>query len=423
MSDTPLWRIGFGSVCITPQEPSLLAGYSGNGRMHESVSRDIYVRTLYISHADGTDTLLLGLDLCGVDETTVDGIRAAAATRWGLPPEQVVINSTHNHSAPNVDTTLSLYYEHTPALDAQIAAYTAQVRQAAQDAIAAAHAAREPATLHWSQSLAGFAVNRRRSRPGCRHLPGPVDPDVPVLAARRPDGTLIGAAFAYACHTTSLCGKDLNGDYAGYACAWLEEQHPDATFLFLAGCGANQNPLPRYRAELSRAYGMILGQAVDEALRGRSSELTTAPRASRTELALPIVASTAEQLATLAATHSPANVPGRSFRILCEQAAQGTLPTSVPYTLQALRFGTELALVAYGGETIVEYALHAKARLGWETTMALGYCDALTPYIPTAAVLDEGGYEADALYEYGYPGRLHPDTEALIHAALESLIE
>ena len=36
---------------------------------------------------------------------------------------------------------------------------------------------------------------------------------------------------------------EFNGDYAGYAQAYLEEDHPGAIALFMEGCGGDQNPL------------------------------------------------------------------------------------------------------------------------------------------------------------------------------------
>ena len=68
-------------------------------------------------------------------------------------------------------------------------------------------------------------------------------------------GKLTAVLFGYACHATVLDGYDWSSDYPGFAQSELEAQHPGATALFFAGCGADQNPLPRRKVELARQYG------------------------------------------------------------------------------------------------------------------------------------------------------------------------
>lgn len=422
MPQTMPWIIGFGSVCITPDVPMLLAGYAGNERLHSSVSCDIHVRAMWLTHRDGAEVVFLAFDLCGIDQETVGMLRQAASARWQLRPEQLVINCSHNHSAPNIDTTLSLYYDHSPDLDAQVAGYTQRVRQAAIQALAMARECREQATLHWGQGLAGLATNRRRSRPGGRSFAGLVDHDVPVLAARRPDGDLIGCLFGYACHTTSLCGRDLNADYPGFAMAELESQYAGAAFVFLAGCGADQNPLPRFRPELCRAYGLILARAVEDVLQTTMQQIDHPPVMARWVLELPIVMPTRDDLARQMEQSQGEVFLGRLYRNLLAQADRGELASHVLYPLQLIRFGSQLNIAGFGGETVVAYSLHAKQQLGWDATMALGYCDWLTPYIPSAQVLREGGYEADSLPEYGYAGTISPDLEPMIYEALANMV-
>ena len=98
-------------------------------------------------------------------------------------------------------------------------------------------------------------------------LKGPVDHDVPVLAVRSPGGRLLAVVFGYACHCTTLSAYRWSGDYAGFAQIALQESHPGALAMFYAGCGADQNPLPRREVALCRRYGHMLAAAVEEALR------------------------------------------------------------------------------------------------------------------------------------------------------------
>src|SRR5258705_2135623 len=46
----------------------------------------------------------------------------------------------------------------------------------------------------------------------------------------------------------------------------IEKAHPGAIALFWAGCGADQNPIPRRATELAEKYGKQLAGAVEEVL-------------------------------------------------------------------------------------------------------------------------------------------------------------
>ena len=96
---------------------------------------------------------------------------------------------------------------------------------------------------------------------------------MPVLRVPSADGSqLRGVIYGYACHSTTLSFYKWCGDYSGFASQYLEERHPGSVALFFAGCGGDQNPLPRRRVEWAEKYGRMLAIAVDKAMAG---EMTT----------------------------------------------------------------------------------------------------------------------------------------------------
>ena len=78
---------------------------------------------------------------------------------------------------------------------------------------------------------------------------------MPVLAAIDEQGGWKAVVFGYACHATVLDDYAWSGDYPGSAAAVLETRYPGCTALFWAGCGADQNPLPRRQLPLAQQYG------------------------------------------------------------------------------------------------------------------------------------------------------------------------
>src|SRR5207237_8107447 len=78
-----------------------------------------------------------------------------------------------------------------------------------------------------------------------------------------------------------------SGDYPGFAQLDLDKAHPGAIALFWAGCGADQNPLPRRKVELAMKYGKQLADAVETALKGRGNPVVSAWAGAYREIALP----------------------------------------------------------------------------------------------------------------------------------------
>ena len=130
-----------------------------------------------------------------------------------------------------------------------------------------------PADLAWGTGRADFAVNRRNNDQSKAAelreqiaLQGPVDHDVPVLRVAGADGKPKAIVCGYACHCTTLSFNQFTGDYAGFAQIDLERSYPGAQAMFVAGCGADQNPLPRGAVAQAEDYGRQLAEAVGRVL-------------------------------------------------------------------------------------------------------------------------------------------------------------
>jgi hypothetical protein len=255
-------------------------------------------------------------------------------------------------------------------------------------------------------------------------LKGPVDHAVPVLSIARPDGTLAGVVFGYACHSTVLSFYQWSGDYPGFAQIALEKAHPGAVAMFFAGCAADQNPLPRRTVELAEAYGQKLAHAVDAVLSKPMHAITGQLDTKYKEIALPFDhLPTREQLET--DSKSKNRYEAQRARLLLEQVDAGQpLSPTYPYPVQLWRLGPELQFITLGGEVVVDYSLRLKKELGPEHTWVAGYMNDVMAYIPSLRVLKEGGYEGGgAMLYYGLPSIWGPSVEEDIVKAVHSLVE
>lgn len=234
-------------------------------------------------------------------------------------------------------------------------------------------------------------------------------------------GTLRAVVVGYACHATCLGDYQINGDCPGYAQETIEKTHPGAIALFVQGCGADTNPLPRRTVELAVRLGQTIAAAVEEVLGQRMTPLT-GPLKTAYEC-LPVAFQTPPSREELEARLKDKNVYRRNHAryLLDIMDRDGKLPSSYPYPIQVWQFGPKLKLIALAGETVVDYSLRLKAQYGWDTTWVAGFCNDILAYIPSVRVLKEGGYEGgEAMIYFGRPA---PFTEAVEETIVEKTAE
>jgi hypothetical protein len=237
-----------------------------------------------------------------------------------------------------------------------------------------------------------------------------------VLVVRSPkSGDVSAVVFGYACHATTLSFYQWSGDWPGFAQIELEKRFPGATAMFVAGCGADQNPLPRRTAQLAEEYGRQAAAGVAETMKASLRQVEGRLESRYAETSLPFAAlPTREQLDKDAAS-TDKFVAQRAKLLRAQLDRDGKLPPTYPYPVQVWKIGDGPTLVLLGGETVVDYSLRLKRELGSHRTWVAGYANDVMAYIPSRRVLDEGGYEGGgAMVYYGLPSPWAPDVEERI---------
>lgn len=426
------WKVGLAKAKITPEEPIWLAGYGGRDRGCEGTLHDLWIKVLALESADGQRAVVLTSDLLGFPRNMYDRICAELKTRCNLEPSHVMLTASHTHSAPVLRDALYDIYPLDDEQRALIEEYSAELEKLVVETIEKALAEPTPATLWAGEGTVDFAVNRRNNRVAQviearqkgEPLVGPVDHDVPVLAVRGPDDALRAVVFGYACHCTTLSFYRCSGDYAGFAQIALEEDNPDTLAMFYAGCGADQNPLPRRSVARCGKYGFALAEAVEQVLAEEKAMRSIAPRL---QTALEIVDLDFEKPLSReeleAAVKKGSYWARRAKRLLKKLDRGESFPTSYPYPVQVWKLGDEQLWITLGGEVVVDYSLRFKSTYGPQTWVA-GYTNDVMSYIPSHRVWEEGGYESGAFYVYGQPAdRWAPDIEDRIAACVQRLVE
>ncbi len=429
-ASTPGWSAGFAKADITPKQSMWLAGYAARTKPSEGTIHPLWIKVLVLQDAHGHKVVFLASDLLGWPRPIAETIRKEANRRFGLKQSQLMLTSSHTHSGPVLEGTLTDCYPLAEEDLQPIKEYSRSLEKTAVNTIGVAMSSLRTVVLTTAQGETGFAANRRNNKeqevPGRLEaglaLTGPVDHAVPVLALRDESGRTVGIVFGYACHNTTLDSYSWCGDYAGFAQIGLEERFPGAMAFFYSGCGADQNPIPRRSLVLCEKYGKMLAQAVEDTLKGPMKTVAPQIETAFTIVKLPFeVKLTREKLQAAAKT---SKIHERwANRLLKDMDARHKFPDNYPYPLQVWRLGRDQLWVALGGEVVVDYALSFKRSFGQDTWVT-GYANDVMAYIPSRRIWDEGGYEQGAMYVYGLPAeRWDQSIEDRITKAARRLVE
>ena len=437
------FKAGVASDVITPEQSMWMAGYASRTKPSEGKASELYAKVLALEDTQGTKLVIVTVDLIGIPRPSREWLQIQVQQHHNLLPESLLLCASHTHCGPVIrETKYSIYgdsfYGLSPEYTQRSQQYVEALQQKLLQLVGQAIENLAEARLSYSHARAGFAMNRRlKTEKGYRIAPnpdGPVDHDVPVLRICTPDDELIAVLFGYACHNTTLSFYEFCGDYSGFAQRYIQEAHPGAAALFIAGCGADQNPYPRGTLDLAQQHGRALANAVEAALVSQPRPIRGPIRSVLETVTLEFAEPPSrEQLQEQAKSDN--KYDRRHAEVLLKELEQtGKIRTTYPYLVQVVQFGNDLTIVALAGEVVVDYSLRLKAelaRLGAGATperagppiWVAGYCNDVFGYVPSLRVLQEGGYEGgDAMRYTMLPGPFAPSIEKRIVDKVHELV-
>jgi hypothetical protein len=425
------WKAGVAKVNITPEHLMWMSGYAARTKPAEGKLHDLWAKTLVLEDPKGRRAVLVTMDLVGIPRELSVAVCDELKKKYGLAREAVFLSVSHTHTGPVVRSNLSTMYTLDETQQKLITDYGRTLQTNLVAVVGDALRQVTPAQLSWGIGQATFAVNRRNNKeadvPKLRaagKLKGPVDHDVPVLAVRDDQGHLRAVVCGYACHATVLSFYQWSGDYPGFTQINLEKAHPDAMALFWAGCGADQNPLPRQTVARAEEYGRQLAERVEDVLNAPMTPVYGNLASAYTEIDLPFGDLPTREQLIKDATDKNRYVAARAKHLLQQLERNGSLRGTYPYPVQVWQLGPELTWVTLGGEVVVDYALRLKKEIGAGKTWIAGYANDVMAYIPSLRVLKEGGYEGGgAMVYYGLPTVWAPRVEELIVAAVHEQVK
>ncbi len=249
---------GAASASISPPNDTLLAGYDRNRRSTGELD-PLYTRAVVID--DGVSNIIIvTLDNIGLTRPDIEAIQTQAGARIpGVNPERVIVSSTHTHAGPDVVGLWGTDFWSS----GRDQAYVTTLIDTTVDTIAAAHAARRPATSVAGSREVTFDWVENVSEPDL------LDRTLSVLQFVGLDGISIATLTNHACHPTVL-GSDntmVSADYVSGFYTAMSANVP-GEHLFLQGAiGGWVQPLQGDRShELAQKLGADLANATQQVL-------------------------------------------------------------------------------------------------------------------------------------------------------------
>ncbi len=403
-------KAGAAKTNITPNLGCHLVG-SFQDRTADRIYDELYARAIALS--DGEMTLgLITCDLIDVPVRVVEAAKARINEQTGIPPDHVLISSTHTHTAPSAVGALGTPDEPAYAeslipriADAMLMAARDQVP--AEAAHASGNCGEEVHNRRWHMVDGSVRMNPGYENPDAIRPAGPTDPQLGLLVIRESMGRHPVAVYAnLSLHYVGTSqGSWVSADYFSAFGAALQRMAGGEFVASMAnGCQGDINncdftrparrPTHAY-GEIERVGNVVAAEAWKQwnLLREDDFKSDIALGAILRRIPFRARTPTAEELASARELYASGEnwgdtewVYAREIVLLNESAAEWDIP------VQALRIG-DLGIVGLHGEVFAEVGLDIKARSSMGQTMVVGLANGSVGYVATDRALDEGSYE------------------------------
>ncbi len=392
-----------------------MSGYAARTKPAEGTLHDLWAKAITLQDQTGNKVVLLTVDLIGVDRELGQKVRHEIAKKLNTPTSHVVLNCSHTHTGPVVGRNLGSMYDLDPLQLSYVREYTSDVEKELVKLALQSAAKLVPVKLYYGTTSATFGVNRRANsekqyleRRKSNSVVGPCDASVSILNVVTDDQQSKVVLFGYACHATTLSNNLWSGDWPGFAQIELERAIPTAQAMFVNGCGADQNPMPRGNVNLAEEHGTSIAKSISNAL-PKNETITGPVRASEKEVVLAFAQPKSKDELNELTKHQNKYEQLRARWLQADWSRSGKQIVDYPYPVQVVRIGS-VGMVFLGGEVVVDYALRLKRecqstkRTELQHPWVSGYTNDVMAYIPSERVLAEGGYEGGgAMLYYGLP--------------------
>ncbi|MDD5678111.1 MAG: neutral/alkaline non-lysosomal ceramidase N-terminal domain-containing protein [Kiritimatiellae bacterium] len=426
------------SCCdITPPVGYLLQGHNARKKPSEQVHDPLYLKVLTVS--DGRRRVaIVTSDLVYFPPEFIEQTRADVQRVAKMRAADLLLTAIHTHTGP-------FMFASNPEDPRLLKDYLSLLRRKIVGAILEAGHREVPSVLRWGQGAVNIgAINRRlKTAHGVQMMPNPklpIDPQVTVIGVTRPDGQPLAVLFNYTCHPTTLAADiyQISADYPGVAQREVQRAYPGALAMFTNGCCGDVRPAiiegNQFKggsfADIERMGRSLAGEAIkvfEQAAPADNHRVGGCLEQMRLPLdirRLPLTPALLDRhyafYKRTLTCHYGAIDSWKDYWLAALKRGEA-VPQFVPCDIQVLSMG-DIRLAGISGETMVEIGLQIKERFP-ARLMLCGYANGVIGYVPTAAALRDGGYEANSFLHKPYAAPYAPAAERRIVNAVVNLLK
>jgi neutral ceramidase len=422
-SQETMLKAGIARTDITPTEGLFMGGYDMTFRPGRSqgAAGNIYIRALVFDD-NVQQVVFIEADVVSLPDEDYISIRKLISEETGIPAENIMLGCVHNHAAPypgemNKDSD---WYDHFTN------GFVTTVKNAIADL--------EPVTIGGETGRSNIAMNRRkrmsdtlsyitfdennrsqsygkyktdnpvliRKMDGVYRLganpKGPIDNEVGILRIDDMSGQPKAVLVNYACHGTSLGGKNymISPEWNGHMLEYIEKKIPGVMGIFVPGAGGDVNPrfvggLDGYEDDLENTanLGYEIGKEVVKVFHSIQTDIPLNP-----EIKL---------------VHQDIVCPKRYGEVV-----KDFMHTTIDVPVTAIKID-EFVWVTFPVELFHEIGQTIKSSTHARYPFLVGYCNGSLGYLITQQAYSEGGYEP-------WSTQFAPVTEKIFIAGVEKML-
>lgn len=413
-------KVGYAKVDATPKKPVPLGGYGlPEKRIHNNVLNPLYVICVAVNDGDQT-VLFFNLDQASFPPELIEKSASRIEKEYGIPPKNILFNSTHTHSAP------ALFMENpTENLEEYKGFLCDQIVSVVSDALADLSPAK--LTIGAGQVLGWNYVRRYLLSDGSYGGDnfGDFVNNVPVAHETEADHTMQVIRWvredkkdvlminwqAHPHRTGGSAKLDLASDLVDVFRNKVEEEH-DVLCAFYQGCAGNLNSHSRILGEKRKPSYISVGEGLAEGIKPILASMRPVKTDKirifreeyegevnhRTDHMVPLAKEVVEFSKT-AKDLSEARTFAKSkgFNSTYHANAiikRSKMPKSMILNIGAVSFG-DVCIAHTPNEPYDEVGMHVRATSPFEMTFVLGYTNGRGGYMPTIKAFHHGGYGCD----------------------------
>lgn len=443
-------KAGSATSNITPPLGTAIPG-GFRPRYAQTVDDELFAKALVIED-DKTRIALVTCDLIAVTEQMVNLAKQRILERCDIPPEHVMVNATHTHSAVAVANLLGVdentsYTDWLPVKIADAVELSVLRLMPARVGFASVNEDRITFNRRWHMKDGTVRMNPGVDNPDLVKPTGPIDPELTMIYVEAEDNTPISTVANFSLHYIGTNnGNAISADYFGHF-GTLMQSYLGETCVSLVWNGASgQINNIDYSGQTKWTAGghqqaikmanVIAGHFITEMqfmemhetlhLSGKLQSFTF-PRKQITDDDLKV----AEEILSIETGTYDAYETGPFswvvgqpipknlvdiYALECQRLAK--LPEQMTAPIQVLRLG-EAAIAALPGEVFVETGLNIKSKSDAKPLFLASLANGYIGYICTdEALTEQGGYETWAAMSSLPDVGTAPAMEALVASLL-----